>query len=62
MTAAFLDVFAIRTKTDFDVVLQDIQAIAMLFSQNWYRAARCRQAAVELLNQAGIERPKFDII
>ncbi|EAC1404425.1 hypothetical protein APX81_25050 [Escherichia coli] len=67
----------------------------MQFSQNWYRAARCRhtirlckgydldvtpeqvestkaakaeihyscrQAAAELLNQVGIELPKFDII
>ena len=40
----------------FDTALLDIQIVAMEFLENWYRAAR------ELLNQAGIELPSFDVI
>ena len=95
VTAAFRDVFAIRTKADFDAALRDIHIAAVQFSDSWYRAARCRHtirlckgydldvtaeqveataaakaythfscrdAARELLDQVGIELPRFDII
>ncbi|EPC4113983.1 hypothetical protein HV077_25395 (plasmid) [Citrobacter freundii] len=95
VTAAFKDVFDIRTKAEFDAAVRDIQIVAMQFSDSWHRAARvrhtvklckgydlsvteeqvestkaakaylhfsCRQAASELLEQAGITLPKFDVI
>lgn len=40
----------------FDTTLLDIQIVATEFLVNWYRATR------ELLNQAGIELPSFDVI
>ncbi len=95
VTAAFKDVFAIRTKANFDTALLEIQIAATEFYERWHRDARCRhtirlckgydlivtpeqvesteaakasknyscrQAATELLNKAGIEIPRFDVL
>lgn len=45
VTNAFQDVFAIRTKADFQKALIRIQSTAVEFEQTWYRSARCRRTA-----------------
>jgi hypothetical protein len=53
VTAAFEGVFALRTKAEFDAALRDIQTVAMQFSQNWYRMARCRRT-MQICTEKGL--------